>query len=253
MDDRSVHPSIRTTLTGDGVIKRQSAEATRLELLKSQRAAAIGRETGLFRVPAVRAHDPDGSITFERLRDAQSLREALRDRRRQRPLLDRAARALAAIHARLRLPADATIELPDLGVETEGAAVYVHGDFTVENLLLVPARDELAIVDWCAAAWLGGRGTYGPRYVDLCTLVFSMAHRRWLGPRAIPHVDELVPFFAKRYLEAAGAAASAGELERYSRALLRVYAAFQRRRLGWRSLFYHPSLRRLEGALRGLG
>ncbi len=254
MADRSVHPSIRTTFVDGGVIKQQSVEAARLELLKSQRAAEIGSATGLFRVPAVLDCDPErGSITFERLRGVRPFREALRDRRRQRPLLERAARALGAIHAGLELPDEATIELPPVCVELPGAAVYVHGDFSIENLLYQPERDEFAIVDWCAAAWLGGRGTHGPRYVDASTLILSMAYRRWLGPAAIPNVDELVRFFAERYLEATGEASSATDLDRYFQALLPVYAAFQRRRLGWRSLFYRPSLQRLDGALRELG
>jgi len=64
--------------TDKTVVKYQSAEKMRLEIIKSKRAAAIGTDTGLFSVPRIISHDRDkGSITFERVHGLHNTRKVL--------------------------------------------------------------------------------------------------------------------------------------------------------------------------------
>jgi len=234
----------------DAVVKHQSPERTRVELLKTQLGAEIGRATGLFRTPAILAQDLHaGSITFERLVGYCNMRQALSTSLSPESLIRRVARTLAAIHARLDLPDRSMIRLPGLGVEPATRPVFVHGDFSIENILYAAERDDLVIMDWSVTDWLPD-GTLGSRYIDLTLFVQSLVTRRVFGERPIPHLALLAHILLETYWRQCEPDVRPEEFDRCFRALISIYLETWGNRKGWRSFAYQPSLWRAQRLVR---
>ncbi len=116
--------------------------------------------------------------------------------------MERVARTLAVIHNQLSLPDDYAIPLPDLGVELQTRPVFVHGDFSTENIFYRAEGDELVVIDWSVTDWLtDGIGTQGPRYVDLTILLQSLFASRPFGPHPIPDPASLGRIFLEVYCQ----------------------------------------------------
>ncbi len=158
---------------GDIARKTGDPALLAIEAEKSHRAAAIGRDSGLFRVPEIRAFDPDsGQLDCERIADLVTFSEFARtDRDAVVALAERAGNALARIHADLRLPEAMQIPLPAEWAIEGAESVCLHGDFTANNVCVDLVEGELVIVDWSAAPTVGRRATIGPRSFDVLMFV----------------------------------------------------------------------------------
>jgi hypothetical protein len=185
--------------------KSDAPERMRVEIEKTMRAFDIGRRTGLFRVPEVVDYDERrGVAKFEKVSPLVSIRQRLTFGRGYRSLAERTARALAAVHNLLELPQEMAIPLPS-ELQDEGNAVFLHGDFSFNNVFVDTGSEELVILDWQMTKLHGGAATYGTRYFDaawfLNNLFNRYLHHCLLGNGAV----EIAQLFLRAYAEVARA------------------------------------------------
>jgi len=142
---------------GDIARKRGEPSLLAVEAAKASRALEIGKHSGLFRVPRVINLDAEtGVLEFERLRELATLLDlAVRKDARLPGLLEKAGRALAAVHEELTLPEDMKVALPSIWMCRAGENVCIHGDFACINVCVDESSDELVILDWSAAPIVG--------------------------------------------------------------------------------------------------
>lgn len=229
--------------TDKTVVKYQSAEKMRLEIIKSKRAAAIGTDTGLFSVPRIISHDRDkGSITFERVHGLRNTREVLSEFPSSGELLVRLGKILATIHNQLNLPADIATVLPDMGLKLNTQPVFIHGDFSIVNIFYSIDRDELVIIDWSTSHWLGNGGTVGPCYIDLGIFIQSLFTRHLFIQPVIKNLEELGILFLKSYSLETKSGFCLEEFKCYFRAILGKYLRARIPKMPkWRLLLQAPS------------
>jgi len=178
-------------LIGDVVRKTGEPSLLAVEAAKAFRGFAIGKDSGLFRVPKVVKFDPEaGLLDFERLDGLVTLLDlAVRRDERLARLLEKTGRALAVIHEKLTLPETMKYELPPEWLGPREQNVFIHGDFACINVCYHETSDELVIVDWSAAPSVGRTPTFGSRYFDILMFISSLFHGapcrdvlRWGGP-----------------------------------------------------------------------
>ncbi|KPK43184.1 MAG: hypothetical protein AMJ65_06490 [Phycisphaerae bacterium SG8_4] len=161
-------------------IARKTGQANLLvvEAAKASRALEIGKDTGLFSVPKVVNLDAEaGVLEFERLSGLETLLDlAVRKDRRLPELLEKAGRALAAIHAELTLPQEMKHELQAEWMNCCDDNVFIHGDFACVNVCFHDPSDELVILDFSAAPMVGRTATFGSRYFDILLFMSSLFH-----------------------------------------------------------------------------
>jgi O-antigen/teichoic acid export membrane protein len=213
----------RSELLADRVVKHRPPELIRVEAEKTARAAAIGAATGLFRVPSVLAADASGgTLVTERVAGIRPLHGLLRRGIDADRLVVDAARALAAIHARLALPDPMRHRLREEWSTPESAEVVLHGDYNTFNLF-VGASGELVVTDW-EMSFLAHSvhdnapseiPTTGPRWFDLAWFVTSLFRRTWLGIGRIRAAPARADAFLSGYFEAAGPEARGEGFSRY--------------------------------------
>ncbi len=155
--------------SGDVARKRGPADRLAIEAAKTRAAAELGARSGAFHVPAVIRFDAAlGVLETERVHGLVSLLQLVV--RRDPRLLDvctRAGRAVASVHADLRLCDAPSIPLPESLTGEPGDACVLHGDLNGSNVGYDPATDRVVIVDWSAAPTLGVAATVGSRYFDV--------------------------------------------------------------------------------------
>jgi hypothetical protein len=185
---------------GETVLKIQDPGTSRRERLRTTAGFEVGRRTGLFVVPEIRSYDDSrGEIVFERL-TLIGFREALSRRAANSELVSRAARALAAIHQQMKAPPGALMASPgEWGMSSGRSPVPLHGDFGMRNLFYISATDDLAIIDWANADWMGFEADLGPAEVDVAVFLMSLFHQRLFGPWPIPRRREVARQFLSTY------------------------------------------------------
>lgn len=183
----------------DVVVKVQEPGASRRERLRTMAGAKVGARTGLFDVPRIVSFDDErGEIVFERLQ-LTWLREALADATRSMELVGRVARALAAIHGEME-PAPGALTAD---TATGGAGVPLHGDFGMRNVFHLGQSDQLAIIDWSNADWMGFGADIGPAEIDVAVFLMSLFQRRLFEPFPIARRREVALHFLTAYADAA--------------------------------------------------
>jgi len=229
--------------TDKTVVKYQSVEKMRLELIKSKRAAAIGTNTGLFRVPRIISHDlVKGAITFERFYGLCDLRETLLEFPSLDELLIRLGKILATIHNQLQLPEDITTSVSQTGLQLRTQPVFIHGDFSIVNIFYSIDRDELVIIDWSTSHWLGNDGTVGPCYIDLGIFINSLFTRHLFIQPVIKNLEELCILFLKSYSLESKAGFCLDEFKCFFKVILNKYLRTRVPDMPkWRLLLQAPS------------
>jgi len=168
------------------------------------RAAEVGEETGWFKVPRIlKFVESEGVLELERITDLVKLRDLVYEGYpRLIRLMESAGRALAGVHGKLELPSPVTIPLVlDFHSDREDE-VFVHGDFTADNVAWSEALNSLYVLDWSTAPLFKGIGNKATRYFDLVWFSFFLfvsAHRRIMGSR---NGSALVKAFLAGYSQA---------------------------------------------------
>ena len=165
-------------LIGDLVRKTGESSLLAIEAAKASRGLDIGKDSGLFRVPKVVSFDAEaGRLDFECLSSLLTLLDlAVHRDRRLTGLLEKAGRALAAVHEKLTLPETMKYTLPSQWLGPSEQNVFIHGDFACINVCYHERSDELVIVDWSAAPLVGRTPTFGSRYFDILMFISSLFH-----------------------------------------------------------------------------
>lgn len=190
--------------TDAAVIKRGPPDLMRVEAEKMSRAALIGRETGLFRVPELLEYsDEAGVLTIERIPGLIGIRRAPLDAAALLEFVARTGASLAAVHRDLRLPSymDRPLDAPWAGAVRLS---YIHGDFSVENVCVDPAHPELPVViDWQTTQRHGGIATFDSAYFDIAWFINNWFYKPVyrLRPRREYGVARV---FLEEYANAAG-------------------------------------------------
>lgn len=214
-----------------------------LEREKSIAAFELANDTQLFSVPAVVASSRY-STTWRLIPDITPLRNELSLRHRP-DLAKRVGRALGTVHSRLALPA---------GLHKRATPPFandivpIHGDFGLGNVQYRPGSNEIVILDWATASWLGAAFTHADQHLDIATFLTDLYYQRPRDPRRVRHIDILAGAFLSGYAEIRDPRAS--ELRESTHHLASLYLRGAQR--GWRKALRLPSLLRLEGLLRNL-
>ncbi len=185
------------------MIKIQNPEPSRRERLRTLAGRKVGQDTGLFVVPEIVSFDDArGEIVFERL-ELTGLRQALSQARGNVELVDRAARALAAIHGQMEASEGmATTHGGGSGTGPAREKVPLHGDFGMRNVFYLPATNRIALIDWTNADWIGVDADRGSPEIDVAVFLVSLFHRRVFGPWPVSRRHEMARHFLATYASA---------------------------------------------------
>jgi len=218
------------TVQAGTIEKTDAPERLRVEVEKTMRAFDIGQRTGLFRVPELVEYDElRGVAAFEKLAHLVSIRQELTFGSDHQSVTERTARALAAVHDLLELPEEMTLSLPD-ELREEGNAVFLHGDFSFNNVFLDARSGELVILDWQMTKIHGGAATYGTRYFDVVWFINNLFNRYLHHCLFSNNAVEM----ARCFLQAYGAAAGPEfDMVQYQDYVARFLVVTNRRRRQW--------------------
>jgi hypothetical protein len=190
--------------SGDVARKRGPTDRLAIEAAKTSAAARVAARTGLFHVPAVlRCDAAAGVLETERVHGFVSLMQLVlrRDPRLPR-ICERVGRAVAAVHAELRLADELRIPLPAPLAGEPADACVLHGDLNGSNVGFDPESDRVVLVDWSAAPALGVAATVGSRYFDILwfalfffrfrpgSAVLGWSPERWAGAFLAGYAEE---------------------------------------------------------------
>ena len=114
----------------------------------------------------------------------------------------------------------------------------LHGDFTLANCTYRALTDELVILDWSAADWLGLKGDVGPAAIDVAIFLQSTLYRRPFEPR-LRNSRGLVAAFMAGYV--AGRGRVPPDLGPIGSTVLGLYARHSYKDIGPRALLRAPS------------
>lgn len=236
-------------IAGSTVVKQQLPGRAAREFDKTVAAGQLGRDCGLFVVPQAMGFDAEsGTMRLQYLDGYQRLRAALcrADLVFGRRLLRRAGQILAAVHAGLRLGPERMRETWCGDAGTAERQVTVHGDYTLENLMYLPATDSIAVLDWSMAAWLERDVCVAPASIDMTGMLLSIYNQKAVWQREmLAEPEALASEFVDAYSTTTGwridqqfGALFGSSLDKYRR-------AFKKTAGGWYWM-YVPRLRRLR-------
>lgn len=209
------------------VAKCQGIGATRRELEGTRFARSIADRCGLFSVPRViTSNTEEGIIVFERIKDADTLRRLLPGVADPEELVARTADILARIH-------DESID----------GRSFVHGDFTIENVLYSESQGELAVIDWSAPRWFSSTGEVRPEH-DVAMFLISLFNRPVFYSKRIRKVQDLGRHFLASYSDKRDL--DTIQLADTSQSLLAQYLPYYRQKAFVRFVANYPSIRRFK-------
>ena len=194
-----------------------TAAEVRREAAASRAAGEVAAREQSFYVPRVIDAQPDaGRIDFERIPDARRLSDFRTFSAGASQAFDAAAAALVAIHSNLELPERRESDALS-AIAPDARRTFLHGDFTIDNVLAPAAGSGVVIVDWSPARWLDDDFTYGPSLWDVCWMLLSIFMLHPLAPyvnfraRAAAHFERCY----RTHAEAAGIAVSPRAIAEY--------------------------------------
>jgi hypothetical protein len=241
------------SVEGDTVVKIQEPRASRRERLRTEAGREVGQQTGLFMVPEIVSFDDSrGEIVFERLH-LTGIRQVLSEGRSM-ALAGRAAGVLAAIHGQMEPSDSANGSYPDgIGIGLEREPVPLHGDFGMRNIFCIPDSDDIVIIDWANADWIGTDADLGAPEIDIAVFLISLFHRRVFGPWPISRRHEVARHFLTTYASASPRGLDIDTLRAVVAATKsRFYQCNRRYRGSLRALGYRYGMIDLEFFLRRL-
>lgn len=199
------------------VTKTTAPELMRVEVEKNRRAFKISKECGLFCVPEVLDYDETkGVAVFERIKNIQPIQGIIFKTSQIKCLMERVGTSLAIIHQRLILPYEMSIALPS-EFDLPGTEVFLHGDFTADNICFQKRTSMIFILDWQMTARHGGQATYGSRYFDLFWLMNHMIWAPKLRYLLRDPVTPITKFYIESYFTESGITYDEEMLVRYAK------------------------------------
>ena len=158
-----------------------------LEASMTKAAQKLSKQKKTFIVPQIYTIDKDNNlIEFELLKEAIPLRVPFN--RSLRPFAKSSqfksineiffslGEILASIHISDKFENIPKKSFPKNFFNPTSKEVYLHGDFTLHNLLYDPHLDKIVILDWSTPQSLGFQANWGPNLWDLCILISMTFH-----------------------------------------------------------------------------
>ncbi len=198
---RNVSAARRIKRVGDTIEITGTREELRRELNVMRAAEMLGLTSGLFTVPPTSMRD--GSLIQPFMRTLTPVRTRLRAQPRDTGFARRLGVVLAAVHEGLDVPDEVrrSCAAPPMSC---ASVVPLHGDFSVLNVLIRPEDDQVVLLDWNRAPWLGGSATHGSATSDLAVFLISLF---WSPPGGGDYIAA-APQFAPAFLDGYGSRAS---------------------------------------------
>jgi hypothetical protein len=227
------------------ITKTAAPHLMRVEVEKMRTAYRIGKTSRLFRVPEVLAHDEaKGQVTLEWIAEMQPVRRSILGAAQRGPLMERMGRVLATIHRELSLPAEMLVPLPP-EFALPGTEVFLHGDFSANNVHLERRHSEIVVLDWQMTSMHGGAATHGSRYFDLIwfvnCLLWTPSARYLLGDPVAP----LIRPFLESYFREAELQYDAEALACYAARFFEAKLPLRGKHATWRTRILFPRSRAL--------
>jgi len=181
--------------------KKVSIEKVLLEAKMTQAAYHFSRTTQSFRVPEVVGYcDVQGWIDFEYLPNLIPLHQLLHSKDSNLiSIMADVGHCLAQVQIGLEVDDVNKIELP-LDINMNGDKTFLHGDFTVSNVLFDTQTQQITILDWSLTPWAKTIANWGTTYFDAAWMVqsiFMIQHRpnqTWVFDRTL--VDTFLEQFS---------------------------------------------------------
>lgn len=149
----------------------------------SRAAHAISAGGASFYSPRVLAADSaSGTAEFEWIPNAPPISRLIAGGCEPDALFRRVAQALCDIHDGLHADERRTSNRLER-IASESPRGFIHGDFTIDNVLRRDATGGIVVVDWSLAPWLDEAANYGPLLWDVTWMVQSIL---MLHPFRIP-------------------------------------------------------------------
>lgn len=222
------------TFCTDTVIKTGEPHLMRVEVEKTNIALQIGRQSGLFRVPEIIDYDAiKGKVVFERITDIHGVRHAVSHGEKYGEILERIGIALAEIHKKLELPEDMVDNLPEEFCFT-GNEVFLHGDFSVDNICVSDKNHAIIILDWQMTKMHGGKATYGTRYFDIVWFINNLFTKPFHKYLSGPSVRRAAEKFLSGYISNSDVSWNTQEFASYMMKFYITKMAQRRKRLTWK-------------------
>ncbi|MBC34773.1 MAG: hypothetical protein CL663_01830 [Bacteroidetes bacterium] len=157
------------------------------EVAMSQRAKLLSESTKLFRVPAIlNIEKEQGFVDLELIENCKTFRQfyisnaKFGANKKQKDLLishfSQLGKSLWQIHQEDMNDDLQKTSFPE-GFFDERFAndhVFIHGDFTMRNILIDSEKNEPYIIDWSISPLFDFSANFGPRYWDLTFFISSL-------------------------------------------------------------------------------
>lgn len=192
--------SSRVSVRANRVIKKVPCSCFDRELCLSRTGYILGRECGLFRVPALIACDDRAStIEFEYVPDYLTTGHCLAENPNDKDLIERIGSALACVHDRLQVPALLKQEIDSKWLISAATSQPIHGDFNTANVGYSTASDEVIVLDWSGAPMFGRAVTHAPRALEIAHFISHLARRQSNIVSAVARLRSRVESFLNGY------------------------------------------------------
>lgn len=194
---------VNTYHLDNGYFTKRDTNGSRLavEVTKTGFAHEASRSSGLLRVPSL-VHSTEFVMVTSAIVDSRRLRDVLAGGGEQQELVRRAARALAEIHAWSPQGLGGTC-LPQRGGPS-AREVFIHGDYTLDNILVTTTPTTLWVVDWSTPPWLGSWATTGDARWDVAMFAMNLFLQRPGDPRWLATSTSIAKQFVREYSAASG-------------------------------------------------
>lgn len=185
------------------------------ELEMSTIAYELGQSTDLFDSLLIKNIDSSKkAIEFELLKKYSTIREHYiknakygssdQQFKHLKALFQRLGKSLSFIHngeAKFKGVEKRGFPKEFFKQEFENDLVYIHGDFTMRNILYIKEVEKLFIIDWNTSPIFDFSANYGPRYWDLSFFISSFYLFSFTTFFSYKSKQELVAAFLFAYLE----------------------------------------------------
>ncbi len=208
-----------------------------MELAMSREAHRISALQHRFTVPQIiRSNPEEGTISLEYYPNLRSIRSFLDDSEIMPRLVRMAAESLAYVHANLspekKIGLPPELDLP----ERPETGVFLHGDYTIENVQVDNALEKLVILDWSLTPLVNCAANWGTFYWDLGWMVKSILVMPPFRCFRNREREGLADIFIQNYMRASGHKLEPAIFGPYLQRIHRIFSAKARKYLGWRYL-----------------
>ncbi len=156
------------TLEENKVIKEGLPKLMKIEYEKTLQAFNIFNKSDFFCVPKILDYDQEkGRIVFERIENVLKVGRFQNLSIYGIDTTAKIATGLANIHMNFNLPENLIEPLPKELADYDSQQVFIHGDFTGNNILFSPNDNKLYIIDWMMTKSHEGMATYGTAFWDI--------------------------------------------------------------------------------------